>query len=815
MKTIHYIIVFIIALASLNTRAQSLITEKITTNKAMYSPGSTVYFTAKINNYTSNLQLVISYYHLSNLVDSKTINLHSSNACWSWKPPSQNYKGYAVILRLKKNGNLLDEASTAIDVSTDWSKFPRYGFLSDYGLVSNSYRNSVINNLNRLHINGIQFYDWLYKHHKPYPDNVSSWNDLAGRKIYKSTITSYISKAHAKNMQTMAYNLAFGALNDAENDGISDTWYMYKDQNHTTRDVHSIPVWNANIWLTQPANYYWKEYLFDNLDDMFNNMAFDGFHIDQLGTRGTTYDYWGNNVDLCNAFRDFIGSYKSQFSDKKAVMNAVSQYCTWNILQEDVEFAYTEPWPSDFSTYDDLHRIIRDNHNWSGGKSTVLAAYLNYGLSQDGGTFNDASVLRADAVIFASGGAHLQMGEHMLANEYFPNNKVLMSSNLKYQLFKYYDFLVAYENLLRDGGNFGSNVPTHSDITGWPGQTGKISCMNKTMGNYEIFHLINFTNSSNLNWRDDYGNNQGFPSVKTNLSISFNTSKSITNLWWASPDEASIAPREIEFVQVGNTVYCTLPTVTYWTMIVAESGIVSGNTYSILSKLSGKALDVEANSTANGGNIHQWTYYGNNNQKWIIDRINNDEFKITSVYSGKVLDVEGNSAENGANIHQWDYEGNSNQKWNIIDAGDGYYKIRSVRSGKILDIEAGSSADGTNIHQWTDYNLDSQKWKLNGEMSTKSASGNSVSIYNKENSDEAMYFTVQPNPASTFLNIDLGNTQPLNIKITSLKGDVLYANTHMSDSVFKIDLHEFENGLYILWIKTENQVYSKKIIVQK
>ena len=59
-----------------------------------------------------------------------------------------------------------------------------------------------------------------------------------------------------------------------------------------------------------------------------------------------------------------------------------------------------------------------------------------------------------NAVIFAFGGAHLELGEHMLGKEYFPNSNLAMKSDLQKALPAYYDFMVAYQNLLRNGGSF-------------------------------------------------------------------------------------------------------------------------------------------------------------------------------------------------------------------------------------------------------------------------------------------------------------------------------------------------------------------------
>src|SRR5690606_18054372 len=105
--------------------------------------------------------------------------------------------------------------------------------------------------------------------------------------------------------------------------------------------------------------------------------------------------------------------------------------------------------------YNDLATIIKQNNVLSSHqKNTVLAAYMNYNLANNKGYFNTASVLMTNAVIFAFGGSHIELGEHMLGKEYFPNNNLQMKQELKTARIKYYDFLTAYQSLLRDGGNF-------------------------------------------------------------------------------------------------------------------------------------------------------------------------------------------------------------------------------------------------------------------------------------------------------------------------------------------------------------------------
>ena len=124
--------------------------------------------------------------------------------------------------------------------------------------------------------------------------------------------------------------------------------------------------------------------------------------------------------------------------------------------------------------------------------------------------------------------------------------------------------------------------------------------------------------------------------------------------------------------------------------------------YVIVALHSNKVLDVAGFSTASGGNIHQWSYSGANNQKWYINHVEDGFFNIISAYSGLALDVSGFSTQNGANIHQWQYLGGDNQLWKLenLAQNNGFYRIISKLSGQAIDVGGVSTADGANIQQW-------------------------------------------------------------------------------------------------------------------
>jgi dextranase len=545
----------------------------IATDKAAYSPGNEVVFTIEATQLPSYVN--VRYKYLNEVIGEAPV----TGSTWKWTPPANDYWGYSVEVYGSNNGTETIYATIGVDVSSDWEKFPRYGFLSKFHQLSDEEINAVLDNLNQYHINGLQFYDWHHKHHKPLPfvgtTPASSWKDILGRDIYFSTVQKYINSAHGRNMKAMFYNLIYGAWDDAESEGVMKEWFVYNDNTHTNRDFHPLPTppFLSNIFLLDPSNTAWQQYLMAENKKVYGALAFDGFHMDQLGDRGARYKYDGTPLTLSLTFKPFINAVKAEEPQKDIVMNAVSQYGQQGIAESAADFLYTEVW-SPFDTYNDLANLIRQNNVLSNyTKNTVLAAYMNYDLANSKGYFNTPSVLMTNAVIFAWGGAHLELGEHMLGKEYFPNDNLAMREDLKSALVDYYDFLVAYQNLLRDGGTFNNVTIASTDgklsIAQWPAAPGSVAAFGKKVGERQVIHLINFKNSKTQNWRDN-GGGQVTPALIKDARLQLTSAAPVKKIWVASPDIVGGASRTVNFLQNGDKVSFVLPELQYWDMLVVE-----------------------------------------------------------------------------------------------------------------------------------------------------------------------------------------------------------------------------------------------------
>lgn len=239
----------------------------IHTNKAVYKPGEAVTFYLKdLPKGTAKVR----YSHLGKILAEETL----TGKEWTWTPPQEDFKGYMMDIYEVVDGREVIHANIAVDVSSDWTKFPRYGFLSEYGKMTPSEIGSVINVLNRYHINGIQFYDWMYDHQRPLAGTVEApaadWPDLMGRTNYYSTVKGYIDAAHDRGMKTMFYNLAFGALSNAASDGVQEEWYIFKDNQRGEKDNHHLDSpFRSSIYLTNPGNTEWQDYLIKRNSDVY------------------------------------------------------------------------------------------------------------------------------------------------------------------------------------------------------------------------------------------------------------------------------------------------------------------------------------------------------------------------------------------------------------------------------------------------------------------------------------------------------------------------------------------------------------------
>ncbi|NUT32886.1 MAG: pectate lyase [Hamadaea sp.] len=132
--------------------------------------------------------------------------------------------------------------------------------------------------------------------------------------------------------------------------------------------------------------------------------------------------------------------------------------------------------------------------------------------------------------------------------------------------------------------------------------------------------------------------------------------------------------------------------------------------YVIVSRHSGKAVDLYNLSTADGAPIVQWTRNDGNWQQWQFVDAGSGYYKLRSRHSGKYLELP--NAVDGTQLVQNPDNGTTRQHFAVRDTDSGYVKFLNRHSGKALDVWEWSTADGAKISQYADSGGWNQQWQL-------------------------------------------------------------------------------------------------------
>ncbi|WP_289391656.1 glycoside hydrolase family 66 protein [uncultured Phocaeicola sp.] len=588
------------------------------TDKARYAPGEEAVITASVRNLTEknadDILLEMNVYHLGEAVYSQQQSLaiapgEEKGLSLNWQPPDTDYQGYLICLKLTDSkGNYIAQDTTGIDISSDWVKFPRYGYLCDYGEEENT--EEKIAQMNRYHINAIEYYDWHALHHEPIPEEVTRqspgvWEDWSGREIYGETVRNYIQNAQDRNMVSMAYNMIYAGTDSFVKDVSGNPtkaadWQIYfapeneRGEGMFTFKMGASPSGNGNLFFMNPLNADWQDYIFSQEKHALDVLGFDGWHGDTVGDWGKMVDAFGNPLgtgedgesiyEVKDTYRQFLNAAKEALEGYYLSFNPVGAQGIEQVNTSNSDVLYTEFWPWDqdrdgvlYDTYQSLvtevERTMEESKPYSAdgkGKSLVVKAYINYYKTT--GTMNVPGVLLCDAAVYAAGGSRLELGNgnHMLHVEYYPDDDIPMGDELQEAMAKMADFTVAYENLLRDGQFTTENrVEIAEHQVSRDGQGNTIWAYTRADGEYEILHLINLLGTDN-EWRDERGKKEA-PSYTENLNVKYYTEKEITQVHMASFSFEDGMSRELSFEQGedsnGKYIRFTVPSLEYWDMI--------------------------------------------------------------------------------------------------------------------------------------------------------------------------------------------------------------------------------------------------------
>lgn len=541
-------------------------------DKASYRPGETISVSVHFEVQSEEpipVQMTAAITHLAEIVDKieKTIEVPSgfSSYQFTYTPPPNAPLGYGLDICIEtKDGEELDCRSSAFDVLERWTQTPRYGFLTDYSPGRDD-AEKTMEDLVRYRINGLQFYDWMYRHDQ-FLTEKDPYHDPLGRLLSRTTVEELITAAHEHNIAAMPYTAIYAASVPFY-EGHPD-WALYQASGEPYRLGE-----NFLIYMDPRPDSPWVAHLLGQFDQVLQEMEFDGIHLDQYGDPKAAQDASGKSFALDVPLAETIDLTKelvqSHEKDGTVVFNAVNNWPIETVAKSEQDFIYIEVWPPHI-WYQDLHNLIINAQELGDGKPVVLAAYIDPSFE------HNARLL--DAVIFASGGGHIEIGENhgMLADPYFPKYEV-MSPELSAAMQRYYHFMVRYQDIIGP-----RTVDASEDVKGQIVIDGistdprlrknKVWAIGRKGEDFLVVNLINLLDISSPEWTEEI---KSPPKRLDNITIKFwGLDREVDSIWFASPDNEDISARHLPFEpiegQKGRGVSFQIPSLTYWDMIVIE-----------------------------------------------------------------------------------------------------------------------------------------------------------------------------------------------------------------------------------------------------
>ena len=336
-----------------------------------------------------------------------------------------------------------DGAHSALDVLADPLSRPRYGFVSHYEPDRDPA--GVVENARRLHLNAVQFYDWMYRHADLIPPH-DSFQDALGQTISLGSVRALADGLAAAAALPIGYAAVYAAG--------TDEWPLWEDEGLYHDDGEPWMLADF-LWIVDPSSPRWLEHFVGDLRRA-KEIGFAGFHLDQYGAPKAAVRRDGRRVDLATAFAVLIERVHESLPNARLIFNNVNDFPTWSTAPTAVAAVYIEVW----SPHDRLAHVaalIGRARAFGRGKPVIVAAYLEpYRDGDDAGRAAERLLL---ATVFSHGATALVHGEEraVLVDPYYVRHAEQSAESLD-STRRLYDFAVRHGDLLFD--------PSAVDVTG-------------------------------------------------------------------------------------------------------------------------------------------------------------------------------------------------------------------------------------------------------------------------------------------------------------------------------------------------------------
>lgn len=544
--------------------------------RSFFLPGEQAAFSLEIAAPTAaTARLTWSIFHLAEKLDEGKRSVHLQPGVQqvelAWQPPQAAPRGYGLEVSLwAADGERLAEISTAFDVLAHWTQHPRYGFLTDFS-PGREGLDETMDLLARYHLNGLQFYDWMYRHDTLLPDS-EPYLDPLGRELSLRTVKELITAAHVRGMAAMPYTAVYGASLDFYR--THPDWVLYGPDGQPAFFFDFLAIMDPH------PDSPWTHHLLAQYAQVLEETEFDGVHIDQYGDPKTGYDASGGAFDLAEPLAAFISASRQVVDQQRAngtvIFNAVGNWPVEAVAPAPQDIVYIEVWPP-YTEFGDLRQIAVQAQALGDGKPVVLAVYIDPAAQ--------ANVLLADAVIFASGAGHIELGEPRraapgyLADPYFPKYGEL-PPELAAQLLRLYDFAVRYQDVI--GPSAADATPAyrgriHLSAAEQPVDTSAPAAGNvwpivrETPGSKPAFtavSLINLVGLPHNHWNEPL---PAAPQPLSDLCLELaGVDRRVRGMWLASPDGRDPGLKPAAYTLQNGELQVQIPRLELWSLVLIQ-----------------------------------------------------------------------------------------------------------------------------------------------------------------------------------------------------------------------------------------------------
>ena len=328
-------------------------------------------------------------------------------------------------------------ASTALQVLDDTRRRLRYGFVASYAPDKDV--EAVARLARKLHLNGIQFYDWAYRH-ADLVGGGETYLDPLDQPISLETVRRLIRALAQAGSRSFGYAAVYGVGNEE--------WDQWKDAALMQCDGTPYEL-GGFLQIVDPAAREWLAHFIADLQKCVEQVGFQGFHLDQYGYPKYATRSDGELIDLSQSFTKMINAARDGLPDTVLVFNNVNDFPTWATAGTAQDAVYIEPW-APITTLGALAGVADRARSVAQGKPVVLAAYQSVYSKASAEESEQANKLTM-AALFSHGATQLLAGEggNVLVDPYYVNNHQAADSTLE-MLKRWYDFLVEHDEILMD-----------------------------------------------------------------------------------------------------------------------------------------------------------------------------------------------------------------------------------------------------------------------------------------------------------------------------------------------------------------------------